>query len=103
MPREPDVEAMAKAIANEKRRQIMRAYLERSDAPVSPSEIAERLGAALSNVSYHVRVLVSSQALTLVSTKSVRGATQHFYRPSEMLKELAKVSTLLEIPSQAAA
>ena len=49
-------------------------------APVPrPRELTERLGDTLSNVSYHFRVLAGAGVLKLVSTKPVRGSTQHFY------------------------
>jgi DNA-binding transcriptional ArsR family regulator len=47
--------------------------------PASPREVSERLDDSLSNVSYHFRVLADSGLLKLVSTKPVRGSTQHFY------------------------
>ncbi len=48
--------------------------------PTSPRELATTLKHPLSNVSYHVRVLVDCGVLTLVRTRQVRGSTQHFYR-----------------------
>jgi DNA-binding transcriptional ArsR family regulator len=49
-------------------------------AAISPSELATRLRQPLSNVSYHVRVLVEQSAVTLVATKPSRGSVEHFYR-----------------------
>jgi DNA-binding transcriptional ArsR family regulator len=46
---------------------------------ISPREIASALDEPLSNVSYHVRVLADCAAVSLVSTKPVRGSMQHFY------------------------
>lgn len=46
----------------------------------SPSEIAEELGEPLSNVSYHVKILIACDAIELVRTAPVRGALEHFYR-----------------------
>ena len=34
----------------------------------------------MSDVAYHVRVLRELEMIELVSTRQVRGATQHFYR-----------------------
>ena len=48
--------------------------------PISPRELSDRLGQPLSNVSYHIGVLSSSNAIALVDTKPVGGLTQHFYR-----------------------
>jgi len=46
---------------------------------ISPRELANALHQPLSNVSYHVRVLADCAAISLVSTKPVRGSMQHFY------------------------
>jgi DNA-binding transcriptional ArsR family regulator len=46
----------------------------------SPRELAAVLRTPLSNVSYHVRVLAETSALTLVETRPSRGSVQHFYR-----------------------
>jgi DNA-binding transcriptional ArsR family regulator len=46
----------------------------------SPSDLAEELGVPLPNVAYHIRVLVSNDAIELVETAPVRGAIEHFYR-----------------------
>jgi predicted transcriptional regulator len=47
---------------------------------ISPRELSNALRQPLSNVSYHVRVLVDCAAISLVNTKPVRGSMQHFYR-----------------------
>jgi hypothetical protein len=46
----------------------------------SPAEIARTLGKDVSNVAYHVRQLHQYECVELVETRSVRGATEHFYR-----------------------
>ena len=46
----------------------------------SPSELAAEQDAAVPDVAYHVRVLRELGMIKLVSTRQVRGATQHFYR-----------------------
>jgi len=68
------------ALGHPLRRRILRemATQERS----SPRELAAILSEPLSNVSYHVRVLVECDVLELVGTRAVRGSTQHFYRAS---------------------
>jgi DNA-binding transcriptional ArsR family regulator len=65
------------ALAHPTRRRILREM--EGGPPASPRELTERLGDTLSNVSYHFRVLADSGALKLVSTRPVRGSTQHFY------------------------
>jgi predicted transcriptional regulator len=56
--------------------------LQESDEPLSPREIATELGESLGNVSYHVRSLDALGCIVLVDWRKVRGAVQHFYRPT---------------------
>lgn len=65
------------ALGHPTRRQILREM--DGGPPASPRELTERLGDTLSNVSYHFRVLAEAGVLKLVSTRPVRGSTQHFY------------------------
>jgi DNA-binding transcriptional ArsR family regulator len=65
------------ALRHPLRRDILRTMA--GEEAISPREIAATLGHPLSNVSYHVRVLAECGAITLVSTKPVRGSMQHFY------------------------
>ena len=66
------------ALRHPLRRQILRRMA--GEKAISPREIASDLNKPLSNVSYHVRVLADCDAISLVSTKPVRGSMQHFYR-----------------------
>jgi DNA-binding transcriptional ArsR family regulator len=66
------------ALRHPLRRQILQAMS--ADEEVSPGDLALRVGAPLSNVSYHVRVLADCSAITLVDTRPGRGSVQHFYR-----------------------
>jgi DNA-binding transcriptional ArsR family regulator len=74
----PHEENLLNALGHPLRRDILRAMAD--GKVVSPRELSEVLGQPLSNVSYHVRVLVQSEAVTLVRTKPTRGSIQHFYR-----------------------
>ena len=74
----PKEENLLTALGHPLRREILRAMAD--GKPVSPRELSEALDQPLSNVSYHVRVLVQSKALKLVRTKPTRGSIQHFYR-----------------------
>ena len=47
----------------------------------SPTQLADRLGEPVGNVSYHVKVLTEADAIKLVRTEPRRGALEHFYRP----------------------
>jgi DNA-binding transcriptional ArsR family regulator len=46
----------------------------------SPKSIAEKLGADIRTVAYHVRVLKRLGCIELVETKPRRGAVEHIYR-----------------------
>ncbi|MGC1165884.1 MAG: helix-turn-helix domain-containing protein [Solirubrobacterales bacterium] len=65
------------ALRHPVRRDILRVMAD--EKAISPREIASALDQPLSNVSYHVRVLADCAAVSLVSTKPVRGSMQHFY------------------------
>ena len=51
-----------------------------SERVASPNELAKELGEGLSQISYHVKVLLESDCLELVKTVPRRGAVEHFYR-----------------------
>jgi len=63
------------------RHPLRRRILRRMDdqEAISPRELSRQLHEPLSNVSYHVRVLVDCSAVTLVDTQPVRGSMKHFY------------------------
>lgn len=68
----------------------------------SPSQVAEAIGEALGTVSYHFRVLKEAGEIELVRTKPVRGAVEHFYRPTDKALAAARweapqVERLLEL------
>ncbi len=65
------------ALRHPLRRRILRLVGEHE--VISPLELADKLDKPLSNVSYHVRVLVECAAVTLVKTAPRRGSVQHFY------------------------
>jgi DNA-binding transcriptional ArsR family regulator len=81
VPTRSDTNDLLAALRHPLRRQILHAMAERPQ-PLSPRELAASLTQPLSNVSYHVRVLLDRGVLELVGTQQVRGATQHFYRSS---------------------
>jgi DNA-binding transcriptional ArsR family regulator len=69
------------ALAHPMRRRVLRTMLHEG-AEMTPRELSIRLAEPLSALSYHVRVLEECEALTLTRAQRVRGATQHFYRPT---------------------
>lgn len=80
MPRRPrsDTDLLLVALQHPLRRTILRIMAD--EEPSSPSLLADELDESLSDVSYHVRALVSGSALKPNREEKVRGATQHFYR-----------------------
>jgi DNA-binding transcriptional ArsR family regulator len=77
-------ENLIRALNHRLRREILR-LLHSSDEPQSPTQIERELaldssfGNKLSDVSYHTRVLAELNAIHMVDTRQVRGATKHFY------------------------
>jgi DNA-binding transcriptional ArsR family regulator len=75
---------LIKALNHALRRQALR-LLHASRKPLSPAQIEAKLelGEApkdqLSQVSYHVKVLVRLKVISLVDEQQVRGAMEHFY------------------------
>jgi DNA-binding transcriptional ArsR family regulator len=67
----------AQAVSHPLRRQILDAL---AKGAMSPNQLAQDLGQPLSNVAYHVRKLADLGAVTLVDSRPVRGALEHFYR-----------------------
>ncbi|HEX5990474.1 MAG TPA: helix-turn-helix domain-containing protein [Solirubrobacterales bacterium] len=96
----PIEEDLLTALGHPLRREILRAMAD--GKPASPRELADALRQPLSNVSYHVRVLVQSKAVTLVRTKPTRGSIQHFYRSTVQAPWAREVLKLGEIDSEGA-
>jgi len=88
------------ALGHPLRRQILRAMAD--GKPTSPRRLSEALGQPLSNVSYHVRVLVQSEAVTLVRTEPARGSIQHFYRSNVQAPWAQEVLAMGESNSEGA-
>lgn len=65
----------------------VRVLRELSAGKASPSELAERMGEKLGNVSYHVRQLHQAGFLGKAGTRPVRGAVEHFYVVSDQGRE----------------
>jgi DNA-binding transcriptional ArsR family regulator len=65
------------ALRHPLRRRILRLMGERE--VISPIELSTQLDKPLSNIVYHIRVLLDCAAVTLVRTKPKRGSVQHFY------------------------
>jgi DNA-binding transcriptional ArsR family regulator len=96
----PQDENLLTALGHPLRRAILRAMAD--GKPVSPRELSETLRQPLSNVSYHVRVLVQHEVLKLVRTKPTRGSIQHFYRSTVQAPWAQQVLGLGETNSEGA-
>ncbi len=90
-----EMDAILTALRHPLRQRILKHLSGSARTDGSPKEMAAELEQPLSNVSYHVRVLVECRALTLVRTKPVRGSVQHFYKPSEQFLAEPGVAAIL--------
>jgi DNA-binding transcriptional ArsR family regulator len=79
-------QALLNALRHPLRRSLLRRYVESSER-LSPKQLARLEGKPLSNISYHVRVLLECGAIEIANTRQVRGAVAHFYRPSPRLTQ----------------
>jgi DNA-binding transcriptional ArsR family regulator len=68
---------LVRALGHPLRVQILRLL---SEGPSSPKQMSDSLGEALSNVSYHTKVLLELDCIELVKTRPARGAVEHIYR-----------------------
>ena len=72
----PNEEQLLTALGHPLRRRILRAMAD--GRPASPRGLSDTLAEPLSNVSYHVRVLVQSKAVTLLRTEPARGSADDY-------------------------
>ena len=83
----PDpTQALLEALRNPLRRSLLRRYFS-SKEMLSPSELSDLEKRPLSGVSYHVRVLARCGAIEEAGDRRVRGSVEHFYLPSDLVKE----------------
>jgi DNA-binding transcriptional ArsR family regulator len=71
------------------RRQILRTF--KQEEVASATALCQRFEMPLSNVSYHVKVLVELNVLELAGTRKVRGAKERFYRVTPSPEEWIRV------------
>ena len=76
-PKEQVDQRLIKALGHPTRTRALSILNERV---ASPSELANELGDGLSQVSYHVKVLLDCGYIELVKTEPRRGAVEHYYR-----------------------
>jgi DNA-binding transcriptional ArsR family regulator len=77
------------ALGHPTRREIVRQLLS-EQAPLSPRQLTERIDESLSTVSYHFRILADAGVAKLVSTRPVRGSTEHFYEATSIEADWAR-------------
>jgi hypothetical protein len=99
LPRLP--ERLAKVFSHPLRAQLL-ALL--NEQPGSPHDLVERLAVvgevhSLNLIAYHVRVLQRYEAIQLVDTETVRGATKHIYAANR--KMLIDGDDWLDLPDEA--
>jgi DNA-binding transcriptional ArsR family regulator len=82
---EDDAQGVLIALRRPIRRRIMRALVDQPEAtPLSPKQLANRFDMPLSNVGWHVRVLVERKMIRLVDEQPSSGSIEHFYAPTEL-------------------
>ena len=99
LPRLP--ERLAKVFSHPLRAQLLASL---NEQPGSPNDLMERLAGrgeeqSLNLIAYHVRVLHRYDAIQLIDTESVRGATKHIYAANR--KMLIDGDDWLELPDEA--
>jgi DNA-binding transcriptional ArsR family regulator len=97
-PSNDKIAATVKVIAYPLRITIIR-KMRASDHPWSPVRMAEDLGLALGNVSYHMRALEKAGAIGEVGTTPRRGALEHFYSPRHRSKAWRQSLEVLDLLS----
>lgn len=99
LPRLP--ERLAKVFSHPLRAQLLASL---NEHPGSPHDLMERLAAkgekqSLNLIAYHVRVLHRYNAIQLIDTETVRGATKHIYAANR--KMLIDGDDWLQLPDEA--
>jgi len=90
--------AFVAALNHPTRRTLLKLFL-KTEAALSPKELAELTGGKLPTISYHVRVLVDKNAIELTEEEPVRGSVAHFYRPTALTKSTPWVLQSLDLES----
>jgi DNA-binding transcriptional ArsR family regulator len=89
--RKPNVTApedrLLQVLAHPLRRQLLRLYVQR-DGMLSPKELSDFAKKHVSNVAYHVRVLVKYEAVEIVAEQQRRGSVEHFYEATSLVDEV---------------
>jgi hypothetical protein len=84
---------VARALKHPLRLRLLPVFI--ANRPLSPAEASRLIDAPLSDVSYHVRVLVKFKFLILQDKEQVRGAVKSYYLPSEAVLNSSIVEQFL--------
>ncbi|HET9676400.1 MAG TPA: helix-turn-helix domain-containing protein [Solirubrobacterales bacterium] len=82
------------------RKQLLRHYVE-EDGMLSPKELSVFTKKHVSNVGYHVRVLVDYEAVEIVAEEKRRGSVEHFYEATSLVDEVPWARAALGIERSA--
>jgi predicted ArsR family transcriptional regulator len=82
-----DWERLARANTHPMRISILEILCIDGGRTLSPSALAHELRMPLSNTNYHVTELHKTGLIDLVSSRQVRGATEHFYRLADRSRD----------------
>jgi predicted ArsR family transcriptional regulator len=88
-----DWQRLARANTHPLRISVMEVLEMDGGRTLSPSDLSYELRVPLSNVNYHVTELLRSGMIDLTRERQVRGATEHFYRVTELSETNGKTSS----------
>jgi len=79
---------LLQVLAHPLRKQLLRLYVQ-ENGMLSPKELSDFTKKHISNVGYHVRVLVEYEAVEIVAEQQRRGSVEHFYEATSLVDEVA--------------
>ena len=80
------------------RKQLLRLYVE-EDGMLSPKELSVFTKGHVSNVGYHVRVLVDHGVVEIVAEQQRRGSVEHLYEATGLVDEVPWGRAALGLPA----
>lgn len=84
---------IAQALKHPLRRKLLKTFV--PGRLLSPAEAASSMGESLSDVSYHVRVLVGYRFLLLRAKEQVRGAEKNYYLINDEVRNSPSVKKFI--------
>lgn len=80
-------QALLACLRHPMRKQLLRLYVQEGGM-LSPKELSVFTKKYISNVGYHVRVLVDYGAVEIVAEEKRRGSIEHFYEATGLVDEV---------------